>query len=183
MDLTDFEFPVSELLELLPLPEVISTGSEMEGQMLHFLLPPFCDLANCLCCFCSPPGFCEVARVVGVHDDWSKCTTLSSKGCSHNCAYLVSYLDFPISSWYCQFSWKIAPLIQDFLTIDRTEWTGRNRIQFLSMVGSDPVFGRIGVIAGNTSRLRIGLWTFLHFSLGAQLNNKMINVHDLSDHA
>jgi hypothetical protein len=41
LDLTEFEFPVSELLELLELPEVFSAGSEMHGRKLRFLLPPF----------------------------------------------------------------------------------------------------------------------------------------------
>jgi hypothetical protein len=42
--LTDFEFLGSgllELLELLELPEVFSAGSEIEGEKLRFLWPPF----------------------------------------------------------------------------------------------------------------------------------------------
>jgi hypothetical protein len=42
--LPDFELPVRELLELLEvleLMEVFSVGSEMDGQKLRFLSPPF----------------------------------------------------------------------------------------------------------------------------------------------
>jgi hypothetical protein len=38
LDLTDFELPVPELLEL---PEVFSAGSEMDGRKLRFFSPPF----------------------------------------------------------------------------------------------------------------------------------------------
>jgi hypothetical protein len=41
LDLTDFEFPVSGLLELLELAEVLAAGSEMDGRNLRFLSPPF----------------------------------------------------------------------------------------------------------------------------------------------
>jgi hypothetical protein len=38
LDLTDFELPVPELLEL---PEEVSAGSDMDGQKLCFLSPQF----------------------------------------------------------------------------------------------------------------------------------------------
>jgi len=79
-------------------------------------------------------GFFEVARAVGVHANWDRCTWLNSKKCSRNCADSEIISDFALILNMAAFRGKITPSIVGAWAGDRAQLTCSNGLVLVIIV-------------------------------------------------
>jgi len=94
----------------------------------YFLLPSFWESLNLLCGLGYLPCFFDVARAVGVHKYWCRCTSHKLNQCSPISTNSKWSLHTASRCRYGRLRTKIAPWILGSLTTDRAQMAGRNAV-------------------------------------------------------